>query len=85
VCDQAFFGAKNPYKKSNETQHQFLEDFMLYICKRYMALSICENIWLRMLNCDKCQHVAFPFHFVLMEEMFLTMVTNEIACVVASC
>jgi hypothetical protein len=40
-----FFSATNPYKKIDE-QQQFLEDLVLYICKGYMPLSTCENIWL---------------------------------------
>jgi hypothetical protein len=37
VCNHDFFGAINPYKKYDETQQQFLEDLMMYICKRYKA------------------------------------------------
>jgi hypothetical protein len=39
----------NLYKKGSKAQQQFFEDPMLYICKGYMALSICENIWLWMI------------------------------------
>jgi hypothetical protein len=44
-----FFGFSNPYKQHNEQQQKFLEDLVLYICKGYKALSICDNIWLRRL------------------------------------
>jgi hypothetical protein len=31
---------------SDETQHNFFEDLMLYICKGYRPLSTCKNVWL---------------------------------------
>jgi len=43
------FGATNPYKKFNEAQQHFLENFVLYICKGYNALSACENNWIQRL------------------------------------
>jgi hypothetical protein len=37
VCNHDFFRAINPYKNYDEAQQQFLEDLMMYICKRYKA------------------------------------------------
>ncbi len=35
-----YFGSTNPYKNNDETHHMFIKDLVLYICKRYRALSI---------------------------------------------
>jgi hypothetical protein len=42
-----FLGSTNMYKNVDEAQQRFIEDLMLYICKGYMPLSTCENIWLK--------------------------------------
>jgi phytoene dehydrogenase-like protein len=35
-----YFGFTNPYKNNDEAHHMFIEDLVLYICKRYRTLSI---------------------------------------------
>jgi hypothetical protein len=72
-----FFGSSNPYKQHNEQQQKFLKDLVLYICKGYKALSICDNIWLRRLVLDLCPCVLFPFWSQLVEEVLPTMVTKS--------
>jgi hypothetical protein len=71
---QHFFGSKNPYKHGDEAQQLFLEDLVLYICKKYKPLSTFENIWLQILVFCQCAHVNFPFHSNLVEHVLLEMV-----------
>ncbi len=53
---------------------EFLEDLMLNVCKGYMFLSTCENIWLQSSMLRQCPHVMFPFHSTLVEEAISTMI-----------
>jgi len=47
------------YKKTNLTQEQFIEDFVLYISKGYCPLNSIENIWLKRLIFHQCNWVVF--------------------------
>jgi hypothetical protein len=48
VCNHNIFLVQEILTKhGDETQQQFLEDLVLYICKRYKPLSTFENIWLQ--------------------------------------
>jgi hypothetical protein len=69
-----FLGATNLYKKINNSQQQFLENLVLYICKGCGALSSCEIVWLWRLVLQKCSHVIFPFHSHVVEEVLPKMV-----------
>jgi hypothetical protein len=42
-----------------------------------MALSTCENIWLKKLVLHQCPHVLFPSHSQLVEEVFHAMITKS--------
>ncbi len=65
---------KNPYKHGDEVQQQFLEDSVLYICKRYKNLSTCKNIWLWRLVLCQCPCVNFPPCSNLVEHVLPKMV-----------
>jgi len=67
-------GATNLYKKNNEQQKQFLENSVFYICKGYIPLSSCENVWFQRLVLPQRSHVQFPFQSSFVEEMLATMV-----------
>jgi hypothetical protein len=41
-----------------------------------MALSTCENVWLERLVLRQCLHVVFSSHFVLVENVFLAIITK---------
>ncbi len=56
-----FFWATIPYKKSDETQYNFFEDLVFYICKGYRSLSTCENVLLmRLVLCQYPRDLFFP-------------------------
>jgi len=38
-----YLGSTNPYKKNEEAQLMFIEDMMLYICKKYWVPSITKK------------------------------------------
>jgi hypothetical protein len=70
-----FFGAQPIFiRKLNDAQQQFFKDLVLYICKGYMALSSCENVWLQRLVLQQCPHVIFPSHSNLVEKVLFGMV-----------
>jgi hypothetical protein len=47
---------------------------MLYLCKGYMPLSTCKNIWLQRLVLHQCPNVVFLFHNTLVQKMIHVMV-----------
>jgi hypothetical protein len=67
-------GATNLYKKNNEQQKHFLENLVFYICKGYIPLSSCENVWFQRLVLPQCSHVQFPSRSSFVEKMLATVV-----------
>jgi hypothetical protein len=47
---------------------------MLYICKGYIPLSTCKNIWLQRLVLHQCPNVVFLFCYTLVEKLIHVMV-----------
>jgi hypothetical protein len=65
------FGCHKPIQKQ---QKHFLENLVFHICKGYMPLFSCENVWFQRLVLPQRSHVQFPSRSSFVEEMLATMV-----------
>jgi hypothetical protein len=72
----SFIRSINLYNNVNETQQKCIRNLVLYICKGYMPLLMCENIWLRRLVLCQYPRATFPSYFSLVKQVFPTTVTK---------
>ncbi len=54
------FATKEPFKKDNVQQKQFMEDLTLLIIKNHLPLQFVESSWLKRFSMHLCPKIIFP-------------------------
>ncbi len=66
-----YFVAKEPFKKNDVWQKQFLEDLGLLMIKNHFPLQFVESSQLKRFNMDVCPIIVFPSRFFFSYEYCL--------------
>jgi hypothetical protein len=70
----SFFATKEPFKKNDVQQKQFLEDLTFLIVKNHISLQFVENSWLKKFSIHLCFRIVFPSRKQIFNELLLGLV-----------
>jgi hypothetical protein len=69
-----FFVAKEPFKRGDVQQKQFLGDLSLSNFKNHLPLQFVENNWLKIFSMHLCPRIVFPSRIFFSYELLIGLV-----------